>query len=291
MKRFTETNKWADPWFRKLAPKLKCLWMFMCDQCDSAGVIEMDYEVVSMLIGATIGVEDVVALGSRVEMLPCGKWWIVRFIPFQYGTLSLECKAHGPAFASLDSYGLHERVSKGYRKGLDTPKDKEKEKVDGVGVQGERKEHATKAAPKLGVLGEGVLLPSEIDTPELRQAWMEYTAYRRERKLARLTDSSVRRQFEEFKTWGVEAAIRALQTSIRKGWQGIFEPKPEPSTNGTQRHPAQNPRVTQTTNRPGRYAQVGQGVHGGKRPEVSDGVSPGGADPAGDAAGGGEVHG
>ena len=42
--RFTETEKWKDPWFRKLSPNAKCLWEYMRDNCDCAGILEWDAE-------------------------------------------------------------------------------------------------------------------------------------------------------------------------------------------------------------------------------------------------------
>lgn len=128
MKRFTETTKWDDPWFRKLSPKLKCLWQYICDRCDGAGVIDLDIELASFQIGTKISEDDMRELSGRVEHLACGKWWVVRFVPFQYGKLSAECKAHAPVIASLTAYGLTERVSKGYPKGINTLQEKEKDK-------------------------------------------------------------------------------------------------------------------------------------------------------------------
>lgn len=139
MKRFTETTKWDDPWFRKLSPKLKCLWQYVCDRCDGAGVIDIDYELASFQIGTKITDQDMEGLGDRTEKLQCGKWWIVRFIPFQYGKLSEECKAHGPVFSSLSAYGLQDRVSKGIPRGIHTLKETDKEKDNGRGG-GETKE-------------------------------------------------------------------------------------------------------------------------------------------------------
>lgn len=43
-KRFTETEKWRDPWFRKLSPLQKCLFAYLCDNCNNAGFIEIDID-------------------------------------------------------------------------------------------------------------------------------------------------------------------------------------------------------------------------------------------------------
>ncbi len=46
-KRFTETNKWKDKWFRKLKSGEKLLFMYLTDNCDLAGFIELDVELFS----------------------------------------------------------------------------------------------------------------------------------------------------------------------------------------------------------------------------------------------------
>lgn len=123
MKRFTETSKWSDPWFRKLSPELKNLWQWLTDNCDNAGVIEVDLDLASFQIGYQYPINTLSEFGDRVQILPCGKHFIPKFIPFQYGQLSEECKAHKPVFASLEKHGI-----KGYPKGIDTLQEKEKEK-------------------------------------------------------------------------------------------------------------------------------------------------------------------
>lgn len=123
-KRFTETEKWKDPWFRKLEPRLKLLWFWMCDQCDAAGVIDPDMELAAFQLGVTVKEPDFLKFEGRVERLENGKWFLKKFIPFQYGELSEDCRAHGPVFRSLEI----NRVSKGYPKGMDTLQDKDKDK-------------------------------------------------------------------------------------------------------------------------------------------------------------------
>lgn len=128
MKRFTETAKWTDPWYHRLTPGMKLLWIYLCDNCDAAGVIDLDLDIAAFHIGVEAAKLDVTKFGDRVEALPCGKYWLPKFARFQYGTLSKDCKAHNPAFASLRQYGLEERVLKGYPKGSERDKDTDKVK-------------------------------------------------------------------------------------------------------------------------------------------------------------------
>jgi hypothetical protein len=115
MKRFTETQKWEDPWFRKLPPEMKLLWQWILDRCDSAGVIDPDLELASFQIGYQYPMDTLSEFGGRVLALDGGKFFIPKFIEFQYGKLSEDCRAHGPAFQSLKKHGLE-----GYSKGIHT---------------------------------------------------------------------------------------------------------------------------------------------------------------------------
>ena len=148
MKRFTETQKWEDPWFRKLRPEMKLLWQWLCDRCDNAGVIEPDVELASFQIGYQYPMDTLLEFGGRIVNLPCGKWFIPKFIEFQYGKLSEECKAHKPIYLSLQKHGI-ERVSIGYeyplRKGIGKGNGKgllEEEEEVGEKARGTRAEFA-----------------------------------------------------------------------------------------------------------------------------------------------------
>ena len=123
MKRFTETQKWEDPWFRKLNPELKLLWQWLLDRCDNAGVIDPDLDLAAFQIGYQYPLDTLSSFSERVVNLPCGKWFIPKFIEFQYGRLSEDCKAHRPIFLSLEKHQI-----KGYGKGINTLQEKEKEK-------------------------------------------------------------------------------------------------------------------------------------------------------------------
>ena len=134
-KRFTETTKWADPWFRSLAPTLKHGWNYLCDNCDAAGVIELDAELANFQIGERVDWDALVdASGDRIERLPNGRLHLTKFIDFQYGTLSDTCPPHKPAIKCLKKHGLSkvlERYQIPFDKVLDKNKDKDKEKDKG----------------------------------------------------------------------------------------------------------------------------------------------------------------
>lgn len=55
--KFTDPNKWSDKWFRSLTPNQKLLWLYLIDNCDIAGLIEVDYDYISFHLG--ISSEDV----------------------------------------------------------------------------------------------------------------------------------------------------------------------------------------------------------------------------------------
>ena len=125
MKRFTETEKWRDPWFRKLSAGAKLAFLYIIDNCDNAGVWTADKELADFSIGMEIPwVKVLEAFGERVSVLPSGDWLIVRFVEFQFGKLSKDCKPHLQVMRLIEKH----RVSKGYPKGFRTLEDKEEDK-------------------------------------------------------------------------------------------------------------------------------------------------------------------
>lgn len=124
-KRFTETNKWSDPWFRALSLEHKAAWAYLTDNCDAAGVIDLDVELANFQIKAVVdwkAFEE--AAGDRLRRTQKGKLWLTGFVQFQCGDLSEESKPHKSVISLLKKHGLWE----GYAKGIQTLKEKDKEK-------------------------------------------------------------------------------------------------------------------------------------------------------------------
>jgi hypothetical protein len=127
MKRFTETDKWRDVWFRCLSAKHKCLWQYLCDCCDCVGVIEVDWALASFQIGDQVTELDLAFFDRQIKRMNNGKLVICGFIPFQYGRLSFDCPAHKPVFNTIEKH-KSDRVFIGYSKGIHSLQEKETDK-------------------------------------------------------------------------------------------------------------------------------------------------------------------
>lgn len=114
MKRFTETLKWQDPWFRRLSSGAKMLWLYTLDHADHIGLVELDEVFISQDCGMKITTKHITELGDRLEKVSGCKYYMPKFIRFQYGTLSETCPAHKKVIQSIkndsifcDSLGYH----------------------------------------------------------------------------------------------------------------------------------------------------------------------------------------
>lgn len=147
-KRFTETDKWRDPWFRKLTPAQKLLWFYLLDNCDQSGVIDFDHEFAEFQIGIKSSEKDIVALSKQLLKLPNGKLWLHKFVRYQYGKLSHDCKPHKPVFAALEKHGISieevfkERLSMPITEGFQSLQDNTKTKTIQEKEQEKEKEKA-----------------------------------------------------------------------------------------------------------------------------------------------------
>ena len=113
MKRFTDTLKWSDPWFRRLSHQAKLLWFYLVDHCDNIGLVEIDLQLASSDCGTKIANEHIAELGERVQILDDGKIFLPKFITFQYGTLSENCVPHKKVIEAAKFHSLTQTF-KGY---------------------------------------------------------------------------------------------------------------------------------------------------------------------------------
>ncbi len=88
-KRFTSTVKWNEDWFLDLSLANKLFWIYICDNSDHAGVFKPNKRVFELLVGSKINIKDFLEVvnrdKNRIMVLANGRWYLTRFIQFQYG--------------------------------------------------------------------------------------------------------------------------------------------------------------------------------------------------------------
>lgn len=135
MPKLTDEKKWSDPWFRSLLPEFKLAWLYLIENVDLAGVIELDRELAEFQIRCHIDWEQFLAVsGDRVRKLAKGGLWIPKAVRFQSGNLSGNSPFVKGVRRALQSRGLLDAyleefpptvpkkgvtLSKGYQKGID----------------------------------------------------------------------------------------------------------------------------------------------------------------------------
>lgn len=134
-KRYTDTDKWKKIWFRKLKNDHKVFWMYVLDQCDHAGIWEVDFELASYFCNGIKESEIRETFVKQYHEFDDGKRWFIKdFIEFQYRSLDESNRVHNSVITILKRHGLykvlisflHEAKDKDIYK--DQAKDKYKDK-------------------------------------------------------------------------------------------------------------------------------------------------------------------
>ena len=127
-KRMTDTDKWKKRFVRELTPQHKLLWFYILDDCNHAGIWEVDLEVASIRVGFELSHDNLPSsFGDKVISFDDGdKWFIPDFIEYQYGELNQNSNVHKSVINLLNKYNL-EGYLKGSQRVESTLKDKDKD--------------------------------------------------------------------------------------------------------------------------------------------------------------------
>lgn len=136
-KRYSDTDKWKKPFIRSMDTPYKLFWIYILDECDHAGIWQVDMAVAELKIGEKLEHHKALKFFSGKVIEICGgeKWFIPGFIEFQYGVdkLNPDNKVHTSIIKILSKYSLIDSEFRIVPSPIQAPsqgaKDKEKDKA------------------------------------------------------------------------------------------------------------------------------------------------------------------
>jgi len=106
-KRFIDTSFLSQTWIRKLTPEQKCFLIYIMLECNNAGIIDLDIEAAEFWIGKKIGDPSKFLPGGYLIFIKeSGKYFLPKFIFYQYGDLKSNKNIVVQARQILDNHGL-----------------------------------------------------------------------------------------------------------------------------------------------------------------------------------------
>lgn len=106
-KRFTDTDKWQKHWISQLSPNYKLFWVYLLDMVNNAGIYDVNLGLAQYLLNVELNEDHILkAFGKHIVVVKKNKWFIPKFIEFQYGDLNPANKAHLSAINKLKKYNL-----------------------------------------------------------------------------------------------------------------------------------------------------------------------------------------
>ena len=134
-KRMIDSDIWKRRWYRELPVKIKAVWVYLITICDHAGIYSVDLDAMSFFIGEQVTDEEVMKwLGNRITVIDNGKkWFIPKFLVFQYGELNPSNRVHKSVLDKLENnnlFSINGFIKEGSTEGsTEAPKDKDIDKA------------------------------------------------------------------------------------------------------------------------------------------------------------------
>lgn len=226
-KRFTDTDKWKKPFLRGMKAPYKLLWIYILDECDHAGIWQVDIEVAEIKIGEKLKIEEALKFfHGRIIVLENGfKWFIIDFVEFQYNILNPENRVHNSIIAILNKYSILDENFK--IKPLISPlqgaKDKDKDKDM---VKDMVKDKDMVIVQKTENQKIGLIYP--YDSFEFMSAWNILASSKKwKSKPQTALQASLKKLSKECE----QDAITMINNCIAGNWMGLVDLKPHEKSN------------------------------------------------------------
>jgi hypothetical protein len=217
-KRFTETEKWGDPWFRNLSMPHRLLWCYICDNCDNAGVWKVDLALAGFRIGCDFNYDETIKIMNsdridgefRIKEI-CNKryWFIFGFYQFQWGNSQKNSVLLG-VHKALKNHKFYSEISQHIPP-----------------FNGGLMEGLPSADPlKVKVKEKNIYNIAPFSDVELMKLWEDWLESRKKMRIPN-TEAALKIAYNKINKWGIEKGKESLRQAIEKGWRGLFEPKVE----------------------------------------------------------------
>lgn len=124
--RYRDTAIWKKAWFRTLTPTMKCVWDFLCDNCDHAGFWDIDEASLAHYVGEAVSVDQIRAVfGDKIQQID-DKLWLTKFIEFQYrcsiSELNPKNKVHLSVIRLLNKQGARQGLPSTFQGAIEIDK-------------------------------------------------------------------------------------------------------------------------------------------------------------------------
>jgi len=128
-KRLTDSGKWDDPWFLEISNEHRLAWLYILDKCNHAGIWKVNQRLADFCLNFKIDWDEFLAVGNgRIRKINPEKWFIPKFIEFQYGVLKDNNNMHRSVIDLLKKEGVFEGLASPCGEVKRKDKDKEKRK-------------------------------------------------------------------------------------------------------------------------------------------------------------------
>lgn len=204
-KRLTDTGKWNKPFVRSLQAPYKLLWFYILDECDHAGIWQVDEDVAKIRIGCGVDFNEAQKVfKNHIQIFDDGqKWFIPDFIDFQYGELNPANKVHLSVLTIHKKYKIKPLTSP-----LQGAKDKDMDKEKDKGGLGEKYDGYDFSESFISAL----------------EKWFKY---RNEIKKPYKSNEAIKAFLDNAKKLGEDEFIKMANHSMSNQYQGLIPDKNE----------------------------------------------------------------
>lgn len=226
-KRLIDTDIFKKAFVKGLDAPYKLLWLYIINDCNHAGIYEVELDVAILRIGCPeINSEDAINFfGDKIVVLDGGtKWFIPSFISFQYGQLAENNRAHTGAISILKKYGLLDenlKIKEAPCKPLAAPQNGAMDMVK------DKEQEMDKEKEKGKLELRKWTLDYPFDSMEFLKLWNQWKEYKsKEFKFnykSHQSEQAALMELANLSNSNEHIATAIIMQSMAKGWKGFFK--------------------------------------------------------------------